>query len=142
GTALVGATAAWGGQVPDALVDLEIFHVREVEVRGVRYLDRETVVELLGLEPGASVWGDVSAWAERVAAHPLVEDVEVRRRVPNGLRVLVTERTPIALAPTPTLEPLDAEGYRLPLDPGEYRLDLPVIHARRTPPKGSRLFPK
>src|SRR5690606_23357971 len=39
-------------------------------------------------------------------------------------------------------EPLDAEGYRLPLDPGEYRLDLPVLHARRPPPKGSRLFPK
>jgi hypothetical protein len=87
------------------------------------------------------VWSDKDVWHDRVAAHPLVKSVRVGRRLPDGLRITVTERTPIALGPTPTLEPMDAEGRRLPLDPAAFRLDLPVIHTARRPPRGARHFP-
>jgi hypothetical protein len=98
-------------------------------------------VGLLGVTPETTVWADQDVWVDRVLAHPMVEEAEVVRRVPNGLLVMVTERTPIALAPTPTLEPIDADGHRLPLDPAEYRLDLPVIDTRSFPPAGARLVP-
>jgi hypothetical protein len=124
------------------LEDLGLFRVRQVEVRGLRYMSRDAVVSLLDLTPESSVWSDKAIWRERLLAHPLIKEVKVARRVPNGLLLDVAERTPIALAPTPTLEPVDAEGYRLPLDPAEYRLDLPVIETTRTPPRGSRLFPE
>ena len=61
--------------------------------------------------------------------------------IADGLLVLVAERIPIALAPTPTLEPVDAERYRLPLDPAEYRLNLPIISTPLTPPRGTRPVP-
>jgi hypothetical protein len=137
-----GAALAWGRRIPASVVDMEIFRVEDVQVRGLRYLDEAEVVGLLALTPETSVWSDKAPWVERVAAHPLVEDVRVSRRLPDGLLVVVTERVPIALAPTPTLEPMDAEGRRLPLDPAEYRLDLPVIHATRRPPRGARHFPQ
>jgi hypothetical protein len=140
-TAVFGALMAWGDRVPAALVDLELFHVEDVRVRGNRYLDQAQVVELLALTPETSVWSDKDVWHDRVAAHPLVKTVRVGRRLPDGLLVTVTERTPIALGPTPTLEPMDAEGRRLPLDPAAFRLDLPVIHTTRRPPRGSRHFP-
>ena len=141
-TACLGAVAAWGGDASDALVDLEAFRVEDVEVRGLRYLSHGAVVAQLGLTAETSVWSDKNVWIDRLLAHPLVKEAEVTRRPPDGLLLVVTERTPIALAPTPTLEPIDAEGYRLPLDPAEYRLDLPVIHTRRMPPRGSRLVPE
>jgi hypothetical protein len=141
-TACLGAVAAWGGDVSDALVDLRLFRVEDVEVRGLRYLSHEAVVAQLGLTAETSVWSDKDVWIDRLLAHPLVKGADVTRRPPDGLLLVVTERTPIALAPTPTLEPIDAEGYRLPLDPAEYRLDLPVIHTRRMPPRGSRLVPE
>jgi hypothetical protein len=141
-TACLGAVAAWGGEVSDALVDLEAFRVEDIEVRGLRYLSHEAVIAQLGFTAETSVWGDKDAWIDRLLAHPLVKEAEVTRRPPDGLLLVVTERTPIALAPTPTLEPIDADGYRLPLDPAEYRLDLPVIHTRRMPPQGSRLVPE
>ena len=137
----LGAAIAWGGRIPAAVVDMQIFRVEDVEVRGLRYLEEADVVELLALAPETSIWSDKAPWAERVAAHPLVKDVRVSRRLPDGLLVVVTERTPIALGPTPTLEPMDAEGRRLPLDPSEFRLDLPVIQTSRRPPRGSRHFP-
>ncbi len=141
-TACLGALAAWGGDASDALVDLEAFRVEDVEVHGLRYLSHAAVVAQLGRTAEASVWSDKNVWIDRLLAHPLVKEAEVTRRPPDGLLLVVTERTPIALAPTPTLEPIDAEGYRLPLDPAEYRLDLPVIHTRRMPPRGSRLVPE
>jgi POTRA domain, FtsQ-type len=141
GTACLGAVAVWGHVVPETLVGLEIFRVKEVDVRGLHYMTKDAVVDLLDLTSETSVWGDKTVWADRVLANPVFKDVRITRRVPNGLLVVVTERTPIALAPTPTLEPVDAEGYRLPLDPAEYRLDLPVIESKRRPPRGSRLFP-
>lgn len=140
-TACVGAVVAWGGDVPDAIVEHRFFHVDEVEVRGLRFMSEEAVVDLLALEPETSVWSDAALWIDRLLAHPLLKEADVMRRPPNRLLVSVTERTPIALAPTPTLEPIDAEGVRLPLDPAEYRLDLPVIQTRRMPPAGSRLVP-
>ena len=121
--------------------DMDTFRVSDVEVRGVRYLDHDEVVALLDLEPETSVWGDLTVWSERVGRHPLVLTARVTRRLPDGLRVDVTERTPVALAPTPALEPVDAEGYRLPLDPAAYRLDLPVLSSALRPPKGARLVP-
>jgi len=141
-TVCLGAAIAWGGEIPEAVVDMQIFRVQDVEVRGLRYLEEAEVVGLLALAPETSIWSDKAPWVERIAAHPLVKDVRVGRRLPDGLLVVVTERTPIALGPTPTLEPMDAEGRRLPLDPSEFRLDLPVIHTSRRPPRGSRHFPR
>jgi len=140
-TAAFGALMAWGDRVPETLVDLELFRVEDVQVRGNRYLAEADVVELLALTPETSVWSDRDVWHDRVAAHALVKSVRVGRRLPDGLRITVTERTPIALGPTPTLEPMDAEGRRLPLDPAAFRLDLPVIHTARRPPRGARHFP-
>jgi len=140
-TAGLGAAAIWGGRLADAVTAMDTFLVADVQVRGVRYLTDDAVIALLGLAPQTSVWNDTEVWADRVLAHPLVRNARVSRRLPDGLLVEVEERTPIALAPTPTLEPVDAEGYRLPLDPAVYRLDLPILYTERTPPSGARLVP-
>lgn len=140
-TAGLGVAAVWGPAAGAWVREMDTFRVADVEVRGLRYMKEDDVVSLLALTPETSVWSDPAVWADRVASHPLVESARVTRRLPDGLVVDVSERTPIALAPTPTLEPIDVEGYRLPLDPAQYRLDLPVLAADRTPPSGSRLVP-
>ena len=140
GTAVLGAVAQWGHTLPDALTRMETFQVRDVDVRGTRFLTHADVVAQLALAPGTSVWTDRAALADRLREHPMVRSARITRRVPHGLLVTVEERRPIALAPTPTLEPVDADGHRLPLDPAAYRLDLPIIASSRTPPAGSRLF--
>lgn len=141
-TAGLGAVAIWGGSVLETVRDMDTFLVSDVQVKGTHYLSEDAVVGLLRLTPETSVWTDTEIWADRVLTHPLVRTARVSRRLPDGLTVEITERQPIALAPTPTLEPIDAEGYRLPLDPAAYRLDLPVISTTRTPPEGSRLVPE
>lgn len=141
-TTCVAAAAQWGPAVPEALSRMRTFRVDEVEVRGTRFLTREEVVARLGVTPESSVWTSKDVWRERLLSDPLVRDVVITRKVPNGLLVTVVERQPIALAPTPVLEPVDAEGRRLPLDPAKHRLDLPVIATDRMPPDDAQRFPE
>lgn len=141
-TAGLGAVAIWGGPALETVRAMDTFRVASVQVKGTHYLTEDAVVALLGLTPETSVWSDTEVWADRVVAHPLVRTARIRRRLPDGITVELTEREPIALAPTPILEPIDAEGYRLPLDPAAYRLDLPVIATARRPPAGARLVPE
>lgn len=131
----------WGPRLPEALQRMETFRVSEVEVRGARFLSEDSVVAQMQLGSVASAWGDTGAWVERLLDHPMVKSAEIRRRLPNGLRVTIEERQPVALAATPVLEPVDGDGHRLPIDPTIHRLDLPII-AASAPPEGSTLFPQ
>jgi hypothetical protein len=142
GTLALGPVLVWGPRAVEELAGLDAFRISQVEVSGVRYLTQDIVVAQLGLGAFASVWGDCDAWAERLAEHPLIRDAEVRRRLPNRLRVTIHERQPVAFAAAPTLEPVDADGVRLPIDPARNSLDLPVISTSRMPPSDAAVFPE
>jgi len=144
---LIGAVVAGGTLLgmehgSEWLAGLSTFHVQDVDVAGATFVAPEEVVRLMALQPTSSIWEEKSVWAERIERHPMIRTVEVARRFPAGLRVTITERQPVALAPTPTLEPVDADGYRLPVDPSHHRLDLPVLSTRLTPARGARLVPE
>lgn len=109
------------------LAKMDAFRVTAVKLQGNRFLTEEEVEAYLALPPLASVWDDRGPLEERVGKHPLVREVRVGRRFPGTLLVSVRERVPVALVPNPTLEPVDAAGAFLPIDPAAYRLDLPLI---------------
>ena len=128
-SALALAVALGGAlsRIPRALSEVEAFKVREVQLRGERFLTLESAVDALALREGASVWDDTGEMKARLLAHPLVRDVSIHRRFPSTLLLRVKEVEPVGLVPTPTLEPVDANGMVLPIDPVAHKLDLPVM---------------
>ena len=123
---VVGAT--WGlSRIPRLLARMDAFRATEFAVEDARFLGVEEALRWARIPSGASVWDDPSAWEDRLRTHPLVEDVEIDRDLPRGLVFRVREKTPVALVPRPTLEPVDGQGRSLPVDPSLHRLDLPVI---------------
>lgn len=120
-----------GRKVPEALAGSELFEVDGFALEGARFLTLDEAVTTAAVEPGASIWDDPSAWEARLEAHPLVRRAEVHRRLPGTLVFEVEEEEPVALVPTPVLEPVDGEGHYLPLDPATHRLDLPVVRPLR-----------
>lgn len=126
----VAGVVALGGvasRVPDTLAQMDLFEIRTVRVEGARWLTDEEAARTLALPAGTNLWEDPTPWAERIREHPLVAEVRVRRRIPGTLVLKVVERQPVALLPTPALEPVDPEGHRLPIDPVVHRLDLPLL---------------
>lgn len=141
GTILLGVAAVWGPRGFEAMAEMQTFRIAEVDVTGTQVMEEDSVVAQMRLGQFASVWGDRDAWADRLVRHPMIRTARVERRLPNRLRVEIEERRPVALAGTPTLEAVDAEGVRLPIDPTRYPLDLPIISATRFPPSDAAVFP-
>lgn len=146
-TKILGATLAFAGlwaggsRVPEAMASMETFKVTEVQVRGLRHLQRDEVMAILGVHAGTSVWVDTAPLEESLREHTLVKDARIERQLPGTLVVDVVERRPVALVPTPTLEAVDDEGVRLPVDPSQVRLDLPVLLVDERPAQGARFLP-
>lgn len=130
GLAVIAATPWWG---PRLLAEMSFFRLRRVQVVGARYLRADSIVALLGVDTTRSLWDETDELVARVRKHPQVSDVEISRRVPGTLVVTVTERVPVAFVPTARgLEPLDAAGRTLRIDPSRVNVDLPVLARRDT----------
>ena len=113
---------------PLLLRRMEFFRVRQVELLGVRYLSPDVVLEALALKPAQSLFDDTEVLEQRVSRVGGITHARVERHLPGLLRVMVTERIPIALAPGPEgFVVLDARATPLPYDPTENGLDLPLV---------------
>jgi len=112
---------------PPLLANIDAFRAADVQVAGLRYLEREEVLRVAGITRATSVWDDLDLLADAVAGHPLVRDVSIRRELPDRVILEVVEREPVGLVATPTLEPVDRMGRYLPLDPSVLPLDLPLL---------------
>lgn len=130
GIAVIATTPWWG---PRLLAEMSFFRLRRVQVVGARYVRADSIVALLGVDTTRSLWDETDELVARVRKHPQVSDVEISRRVPGTLVVTVTERVPVAFVPTARgLEPLDAAGRTLRIDPSRVNVDLPVLARRDT----------
>lgn len=124
---LAVSLAAALSRVPEALSRVEAFRIREIRLEGNRFLTPEEAAKSVAISPLASVWDDLDPFEERLRTHPLVQSVKAKRRFPATLLLKVVEVQPVALVPNPTLEPVDASGSFLPIDPAKHSLDLPII---------------
>src|SRR5580765_1693313 len=108
--------AAWGTRA--AARQMAFFRVRNVEIKGVRYLQANDIVSRLKVDTVASLWDDLEPYRQRVMKHPQVSSVDITRRMPGTLVVTIRENLPVALVQTPTgLLPYDSLGRQLPIDP-------------------------
>jgi POTRA domain, FtsQ-type len=117
---------AWGTRA--AARQMAFFRVRNVEIKGVRYIQANDIVSRLKIDTVASLWDDIEPYRQRVMKHPQVSAVDITRRMPGTLVVTIRENLPVALVQTPTgLLPYDSLGRLLPIDPASTSLDLPIV---------------
>lgn len=125
GSVVVLSSAFWG---PMLLRHLAFFRVRRVEILGAHYVVPGDILSRLRVDTTASVWDPTKPLVARVAAHPEIQSVAIRRKLPGTLVVEVVERTPIALVPSRDgFRVYDERGVSLPIDPARIGVDAPVL---------------
>ena len=118
----------WG---PLVLRQLSFFRVRKVEIIGARYVPVSDIMDRLHVDTTASVWDPTGPLMSRLASHPQLHTVTVRRKLPGTLVVEVQENPPIALVATSDgLRAYDARGTLLPIDLARTPIDAPVLPRR------------
>ncbi len=89
---MVVAVASLGGIL--FLLNSGLFHITSVDVEGTEVVSPASVRQLSGLKGQHVILADLEAAAERIAALPMVKEVTIRRDWPNGIKVVIVERTP------------------------------------------------
>ena len=123
----VAVSAVWTGY--SRVMASERLRVAKVEVRGSRFLSEGEVRELLGPAVGENILNlDIEALKARLRASPWVADATVTRTLPDTLRVIVHERTPLALAELERLYLMDGDGALIDIyGPRTAAFDLPIV---------------
>jgi cell division protein FtsQ len=128
GLVLLLSAPFWG---PVLLRQLSFFRVRKVEIIGARYVSAGEVIERLRVDTTASIWDPTAPLVARLASHPQLRTVRVRRKLPGTLVVEIQENLPIALvASNDGLRAYDARGVALPIDLARTPIDAPILPRR------------
>lgn len=133
GVPIVAALLAvpWWG--PHLLAQLAYFRVRRVEIIGTRYVPPGDILRRLNVDTTNSVWDPAAPLEQRIARHPEIRSVRIRRRLPGTLVVEIAESLPVALVPAAAgLRAYDERGVLLPVDPTRAQVDAPVLAGRDT----------
>jgi cell division protein FtsQ len=125
---LIAGSPLW---TPLIMRRMAFFHVRRIEILGARYVAPSDILARLHVDTLASVWDPTARLAARVEAHPGIQRVLVRRRLPGTLVVEVTERVPVALVQAKDgFRVYDERGSALPIDPSQVTVDAPIVAQR------------
>ncbi len=127
GVFVVLLSPLWG---PKILRHMDFFRVRHVEVVGARYLDPADILARLKVDTSGSVWDDTDEMLSRVAAHPLVSNASIDRKLPGTFVVTIVEHAPVALVATEDgFKAYDERAVVLPIDPTRSEVDVPILFA-------------
>ncbi|MEE8304827.1 MAG: FtsQ-type POTRA domain-containing protein [Candidatus Tectomicrobia bacterium] len=126
--------------------DAEYFRLRTIQIMGNQTLTRDDVLYLLAIPPDATLLQlDLPSTAARLARHPSVKAVALRRRFPDALTVTMQERSPYLVVDSKGQHMvLDAEGVVLrPFMPRrDQQLPQFALHPKRVLTPGMRLRQK
>ena len=106
-----GPLAAAARSARDFVLENPYFFVREIQVRGADKVGGHEVVAMAELRHGMNLWKIEPVGIEtKVARHPWVRRVLVRREFPRRVIIEVEERTPKAVVALGQLYYVDADG--------------------------------
>lgn len=105
------------------------FSVTKLEVKGNKALAAETVIGQSGLVTGVNIFkADTRTAVEKIVLNPMIKNVEIKRIIPSTLRIIVTERVPVALVVGQDgFIMVDSEAYYLKRVNDLQGLQLPLV---------------
>jgi cell division protein FtsQ len=108
---LSGPIVLAAASLRDFVLENQYFSVREIQVRGVDKVSGNEIVTIAGLRQGMSIWKvELDRIEKKIAKHPWVRRVLVRREFPSRIIIDVEERTPKAIVAVRKLYYVDSDG--------------------------------
>jgi cell division protein FtsQ len=102
--------------------------VARVYAEGNRIVTEREILTLAAIPKDEKLFAvDLFAARRRVEGNQFIRSASVKREAPDGIRIAVVERTPIAALVLDRILYVDEEGYVLPPVKSEEIFDLPVL---------------
>lgn len=117
-----------GWKVYDFTITTEHLAIKNIDVTGAVMVSPDEALKLLDIDPGENLFAFASDNAEEnIKKNPWVESVTIRRKMPGTVKVVIKERTPVALVNTDELYVMDDKGTLFKRFTPAEELDLPVV---------------
>lgn len=115
------------------------FSVREIQVRGGDKFGGNEIITMAGLKHGMNMWRiEPAAIEKKIAKHPWVRRVLVRREFPRRVIIEIEERTPKGIVAMGKLYYVDSDGVVFKeVETGE-SVQFPMLTGLRADELGSR----
>ena len=82
----------------DVITQCDAFKAKTVAVTGNRRLSREEICERAGILPGSNILAvNTVAARKRLLAEPWIADAQIRRKIPDGIHVVIREHRALAV---------------------------------------------
>lgn len=121
-----------GREISAVVLNHAYFAVREIKVRGGTKVGGSEIVTMAGLSHGMRIWDiDPVVIENKVAKHPWVKRVVVRREFPHRVVIEVEERGARAILVLGRLYYVDADGFVFKEVDESERVDLPLLTGLR-----------
>jgi cell division protein FtsQ len=102
--------------------------VKEIRIEGNRLVGTNEVSQLTQVQLGSLLYeADLTAIQRNVMSHYYIKDVVVERNLPSAIRIVVTERIPVAMVNSSQPFYFDQDGMVLPKSNARKIFDLPMI---------------
>ncbi len=110
-----------------------IFNIADIEVLNNNRLSSETIISLSGISKEQNIFSFISARvSDNIKQNAYIEDVKIKRIIPNKVQIEVQEREPKFSIPVlGEFAYINTQGYILEITQNE--LNLPVIYGINTP---------
>lgn len=111
------------------------FAVTSIKVVGAEMVDASDIVTLSGLTEGENIFKIDQAEAKiKIAANSMIAGVEIKKRFPRTVQIMIKERIPVALLPVEGgLIQIDIEGFVLKKKNELSSGSLPIITGLKIP---------
>ena len=109
-----------------------IFNITDIEVLNNNRVSSETVISLSGINTNENIFRFIATKAiSNIKQNAYIEDVNIRRVIPNKVQIEVTEREPAFSIPVlGEFAYMSSQGYILEIAQNE--LNLPIIYGFKT----------
>jgi len=105
------------------------FALSDISIEGNHLLSRVQVLKLCGLKPGSDRLMEIrpSEVVKNLKESPYINDASAVRSLPSTLRIVISERAPLAFIYGRGLNLIDEEGVLLPVPRDHRKWNLPFI---------------
>jgi cell division septal protein FtsQ len=104
-----------------------VFDIREVRIVGTRFSDPLEILEVVSPELEPDIFQDYREVSTMLQRMPLIKSVAVDRIPPDRIVIRVEEREPLAMLGGEVAQPVDEEGWLVPVSLSDFDIDLPII---------------
>lgn len=115
--------------IHDMVTQCKYFSAKKIEIVGNSRLETEYILKIAEISENMNILGlNISVARKRLMSHPWIEEVDIKRNIPDGIIITVKEHKPLAIVDIGQYFLINSKGQLIKKLSQEAHLSLPIVN--------------